>query len=148
MRASMGRPMSLQGAEGRGKQPPWVHSSVVRAADCRSAGPWFKSGCALWSGFCLVPFPLRLGYGIAPHGLGLTNARLRAAFQQPSGMVSGPPSAIDVRCTSSIVPYQPGLHNPSLSMICQESCLGCCPSSAAWINHFGHIFYWLFGLVA
>ena len=26
---------------------PWRHSSVVRAADCRSAGPWFKSGCAL-----------------------------------------------------------------------------------------------------
>ena len=26
---------------------PKVHSSVVRAADCRSAGPWFKSGCAL-----------------------------------------------------------------------------------------------------
>jgi hypothetical protein len=26
----------------------WVHSSVVRAADCRSAGPWFKSGCALF----------------------------------------------------------------------------------------------------
>ena len=25
-----------------------VHSSVVRAADCRSAGPWFKSGCALF----------------------------------------------------------------------------------------------------
>ena len=25
----------------------WVHSSVVRAADCRSAGPWFESGCAL-----------------------------------------------------------------------------------------------------
>ena len=25
----------------------WVHSLVVRAADCRSAGPWFKSGCAL-----------------------------------------------------------------------------------------------------
>ena len=25
----------------------WVHSSVVRAADCRSAGPWIKSGCAL-----------------------------------------------------------------------------------------------------
>jgi hypothetical protein len=25
----------------------WVHSSVVRAADCRSSGPWFKSGCAL-----------------------------------------------------------------------------------------------------
>ena len=24
-----------------------AHSSVVRAADCRSAGPWFKSGCAL-----------------------------------------------------------------------------------------------------
>ena len=24
-----------------------VHSSVVRAADRRSAGPWFKSGCAL-----------------------------------------------------------------------------------------------------
>ena len=24
-----------------------VHSSVVRAADCRSAGPWFKSRCAL-----------------------------------------------------------------------------------------------------
>ena len=28
-------------------QNPWVHSSVARAADCRSAGPWFKSGCAL-----------------------------------------------------------------------------------------------------
>ena len=27
----------------------WVHSSVVRAADCRSAGPWFKSGCALFA---------------------------------------------------------------------------------------------------
>ena len=25
----------------------WVHSSVARAADRRSAGPWFKSGCAL-----------------------------------------------------------------------------------------------------
>ena len=25
----------------------WVHSSVVRAADYRSAGPWLKSGCAL-----------------------------------------------------------------------------------------------------
>ena len=24
-----------------------VHSPVVGAADCRSAGPWFKSGCAL-----------------------------------------------------------------------------------------------------
>ena len=24
-----------------------VHSSAARAADCRSAGPWFKSGCAL-----------------------------------------------------------------------------------------------------
>ena len=31
-----------------GSQPDMrVHSSVVRAADCRSAGPWFKSGCAL-----------------------------------------------------------------------------------------------------
>jgi hypothetical protein len=29
------------------REPPWVHSSVVRAADRRSAGPWFKSGCAL-----------------------------------------------------------------------------------------------------
>ena len=28
-------------------QKPWVHSSVARAADCRSAGPWLKSGCAL-----------------------------------------------------------------------------------------------------
>ena len=27
---------------------PRVHSSVVREADCRSAGPWFKSGCALF----------------------------------------------------------------------------------------------------
>ena len=25
----------------------WVHSSVARAADRRSAGPWLKSGCAL-----------------------------------------------------------------------------------------------------
>ena len=31
-----------------------VHSSVVRAADCRSAGPWFKSGCAL----CIAPAKL------------------------------------------------------------------------------------------
>ena len=27
----------------------WVHSSVVRATNCRSAGPWFKSGCALFN---------------------------------------------------------------------------------------------------
>ena len=27
----------------------WVHSSVARAADCRSAGPWLKSECALYS---------------------------------------------------------------------------------------------------
>ena len=33
----------------------WVHSSVVRAADCRSAGPWFKSGCALLFAFCFCP---------------------------------------------------------------------------------------------
>ena len=26
----------------------WVNSSVVRAADCRSAGPWLKSGLALY----------------------------------------------------------------------------------------------------
>ena len=32
----------------------WVHSSVVRAADCRSAGPWFKSGCALIFHLCLL----------------------------------------------------------------------------------------------
>ena len=31
---------------------PWVHSSVVRAADRRSAGPWFKFGCALASFAC------------------------------------------------------------------------------------------------
>ena len=29
------------------KWSTWVHSSMVRAADCRSAGSWFKSGCAL-----------------------------------------------------------------------------------------------------
>ena len=28
-----------------------VHSSVVRAADCRSAGPWFKSGRRSWFTF-------------------------------------------------------------------------------------------------
>ena len=33
--------------EGAATRQAWVHSSVVRAADCRSAGPWFKSGCAL-----------------------------------------------------------------------------------------------------
>ena len=27
-----------------------VYSSAVRAADCRSAGPWFDSGCALFLG--------------------------------------------------------------------------------------------------
>ena len=35
-----------------------VYSSAVRAADCRSAGPWFDSGCALFLGMtecrCLV----------------------------------------------------------------------------------------------
>ena len=36
---------SGEGARSRAGQR--VHSSVVRAADCRSAGPWFKSGCAL-----------------------------------------------------------------------------------------------------
>ena len=29
-------------------QNPRVHSSVVRAADCRSAGPWFNSGWRSW----------------------------------------------------------------------------------------------------
>ena len=33
-------------------QIPRVHSSVVRAADCRSAGPWFNSGWRSW--FTLV----------------------------------------------------------------------------------------------
>ena len=32
-------------------QIPRVHSSVVRAADCRSAGPWFNSGWRSWSTF-------------------------------------------------------------------------------------------------
>ena len=32
-----------------------VHSSVVRVADCRSAGPWFKSGCALLADCKLRP---------------------------------------------------------------------------------------------
>ena len=30
------------------KSRRWVNSSVVRAADCRSAGPWLKSGLALY----------------------------------------------------------------------------------------------------
>ena len=30
---------------------PGVHSSVVRAADCRSAGPWFNSGWRSWFSF-------------------------------------------------------------------------------------------------
>ena len=30
------------------KQNPRVHSSMVRAADCRSAGPWFNSGWMSW----------------------------------------------------------------------------------------------------
>ena len=38
-----------QFARSPGKVQCRVHSSVVRAADCRSAGPWFKSGCALFS---------------------------------------------------------------------------------------------------
>ena len=29
-------------------QDPRVHSSMVRAADCRSAGPWFNSGWRSW----------------------------------------------------------------------------------------------------
>ena len=31
-------------------QNPRVHSSMVRAADCRSAGPWFNSG---WRSWCI-----------------------------------------------------------------------------------------------
>ena len=41
-----------------GQRVNWVHSSVVRAADCRSAGPWFKSGCAL-EVFCTHSFVVR-----------------------------------------------------------------------------------------
>ena len=33
----------------------WVHSPVAGAADCRSAGPWFKSGCALACGVAPRP---------------------------------------------------------------------------------------------
>ena len=45
-------PVILQGVEkqvghGATQHSKWVHSSVVRATDCRSAGPWFKSRCAL-----------------------------------------------------------------------------------------------------
>ena len=36
-------------------EQPWVHSSVARAADCRSAGPWLKSGCALLSTGAIQP---------------------------------------------------------------------------------------------
>ena len=32
-------------------QNPRVHSSMVRAADCRSAGPWFNSGWRSWFTF-------------------------------------------------------------------------------------------------
>ena len=43
--------MIVQGVEkqlghGATQHSKW-DSSVVRVADCRSAGPWFKSGCAL-----------------------------------------------------------------------------------------------------
>ena len=47
----------------------WVHSSVVRAADCRSAGPWFKSGCALCTTLCTCTQPTGLQWaapGIEP----------------------------------------------------------------------------------
>ena len=37
----------------------WVHSSVVRAADCRSAGPWFKSRCALTFACRIYLLPFR-----------------------------------------------------------------------------------------
>ena len=52
----------------------WVHSSVVRAADCRSAGPWFKSGCALYRSH-------RLGGRRAIFGLAAT--RLHAQTMHP-----------------------------------------------------------------
>ena len=42
----------------------WVHSSVARAADCRSAGPWFKSGCALFL-MTAVRMRVYLRYGLA-----------------------------------------------------------------------------------
>ena len=31
------------------EEDKWAHSSMARAADRRSAGPWFKSGCALFN---------------------------------------------------------------------------------------------------
>jgi hypothetical protein len=40
---------------------PWVHSSVARAADCRSAGPWFKSGCALFTQLQMLCDTLTVG---------------------------------------------------------------------------------------
>ena len=36
-----------------------VHSSVVRAADCRSADPWFESGCALLIASCWSSYVAR-----------------------------------------------------------------------------------------
>ena len=40
-------PLARRRARSHATTDTWVHSSVVRAADCRSAGPWFKSGCSL-----------------------------------------------------------------------------------------------------
>ena len=39
-----------------------VHSSVARAADCRSAGPWLESGCALNSLECAQRSPPDIQY--------------------------------------------------------------------------------------
>ena len=52
-------------------QNPRVHSPVVRAADCRSAGPWFNSGWRSWFIFMtgsdnLMNYPAQMFNNMSP----------------------------------------------------------------------------------
>ena len=66
----------------------WVHSSVVRAADCRSAGPWFKSGCAL---FLSCVSQSRPSYSLH---CSLTNEQLHARLR-PKDLKNVPPPGLE-----------------------------------------------------
>jgi hypothetical protein len=106
----------------------WVHSSVVRAADCRSAGPWLKSGCALLR--ALSPAARR---GALAAALARVSGRWGANSAPRS---RAPPRQLDRRswwllsCTEAPpVPFRRAL--PSLlavpSLACSVASLSLCP---------------------
>ena len=68
----------------------WVHSSVVKAADCRSAGPWFKSGCALsgfsWFGAAFIMEAAQIGAEhVLPVGVKIPEVGLQPTISSLGG---------------------------------------------------------------